>query len=143
MLVVLAVTAGCGGDSEEPRPPEPDAPLMSFGRGGGLAGTSFSIEIRPDGIGTVEIDAGLDQSTIEVELSEGQMAQLVEHLEQSDVASLGQGQDEDCADCFGYTLGFRDETASADSTTVTEEFFDAADPLEDLLERHLPPGTPY
>lgn len=142
-LLGLTFAAGCGGGSEELPVPDSDEPLMSYGRGGGFAGYSFGIEIRPDGIGTVETSAGLDQSTIEFELPEGELAELIEHLERSDVTNLDQGYDEDCADCFAYTLEFGEETASADSSTVTEEFFDAADPLEEVLERHLPPGAPY
>lgn len=116
---------------------------MAYGRGGGLAGESFAIEVAPDGRATVRINQRIDEPTIHFEVSDAAVEDLVEHLENADVADLGEPGSDQCYDCFGYSLEFGDETANADSGNVTEEFFDAADPLEQLLREHLPRDARY
>lgn len=141
-LLAITLPGGCGGDSTQRSSLDSDEPLISFTRAGGVAGYAYGIEIRADGTGTVEY-AGPDQSTSELEVSDERLAELVEHLESFDITSLDQGHSDGCADCFAYSLSFADETATADSSTVTEQFLDAADPVEALLRRHLPPSAHY
>ena len=49
--------------------------------------------------------------------------------------TLGSGTDSR-ADCFVYAIEYGDESATSDSVTSTEAFFDAAEPLERLIAEH-------
>ena len=127
-----ALLAGCG-SSAEPTP-------IVYERGGGIAGNSLRLEVEPDGVATLTSRQGTEERTEEFELSDDELASVREAVEHADFDALGERLSEDCFDCYGYSLEYGGERASADSATLSDEFSAATEPLHELATERLPPN---
>jgi hypothetical protein len=129
---VAMLLAGCGGSGDDP-----DGPIV-FERGGGMTGAFIGVEIEPDGQATLTTAELGKEKVRSFEVSDAELAEIRAHLDAADVESLGENVTDDCMDCFGYTLEYGSERATADSSTISDEFIEAAQPLVDLTADMVP-----
>jgi hypothetical protein len=111
-----------------------------YERGGGIAGNSFRLEVEPDGAATLTTRQGTEEQTEEFELSDDELTAVRVPVEDADFDALGERLSLDCFDCFVYSLEHGDQRASADSTTLSDEFGEATETLHELAVERLPPN---
>lgn len=136
-LVAVAIAiAGCDGDDE----PGPRA--VEYARLGGVAGVGERLTITEGGEATVTIGFGPEAKVESFQVPPDELARLTEHLSEVEFGAIDTGTSDTCADCFLYGLEFGEETATADSTTIEEEFSQATEPLELLIANRGPSRLP-
>jgi hypothetical protein len=120
IAVLIAATAiGCGGGAGS-TDPTADGPLVTYSRGGGIAGVDERLRIEPDGSAVVSV--GIDGRQSSFALTDHELAQLRGELEAADLGSVdAQGPPTGCADCFVYELTYGGRTISYDEASPVPE----------------------
>lgn len=114
-LALPLAAGGCGADeTETPEPADqPDSPLVTYERGGGVAGVLESLVIENDGSATVTV--GVEQRSNEFELAEADLELLEQELAAADFDDVEEAPaNSGCADCFEYTVEHGDERLTID-----------------------------
>jgi hypothetical protein len=130
---VAVLVAGCGSSDGEGG----DSTIV-YERGGGMTGAFIGVEIEPDGEATLTTAELGKEKVRSFEVADAELEAIRAHLDEADVGSLGENVTDDCMDCFGYTLTYDGERASADSSTLSDDFIEAAQPLVDLTADMVP-----
>jgi hypothetical protein len=139
LAVSAVVLAGCGERAAEQ--PESD-PLVSYTRGGGIAGVPERLVIQTDGTATVE--AGYEPTATDFRLGDAELEQLRTELDAADLEGVEDPQTPStCADCFvyeivygGVTVGYDEANPPAESVTAVVAH------LGQIAADHQPPTGP-
>ena len=142
--------AGCGGDGEEgggestsaertvPGPSEPQAPLITYTRSGGIAFTSVELAVQAGGDATLTVQQGPDPQKRKFELDPTELEDLRELVVSVDPESVDVESDIACADCFEYRLVFPhgEELVFADVPGPPSELEPLLTELNEIVDGH-------
>jgi hypothetical protein len=144
LLLITALAAAltaCGDASQPTEPPStpPDGPLVTYERGGGIAGQAQRLVIQRDGRARLEVRTGTGLDRTSFTLTPAQL----EPLEGALTAARGADTPEPdygCADCFEYSVradGVRIEldSVSYSDADTPDELVRVVALLEHLADR--------
>jgi hypothetical protein len=128
LAIVLSIAvAACGDDHTATTRTDPDGPVVVYERSGGIAGVVERLEV--DGDGAVAVTTGaVDPVRADLQLSDGELAQLVSELEDADLGAVSSTGPGACADCFIESVATRGRT-----TTIVGEIEPPPDSVATLL----------
>jgi hypothetical protein len=131
LLALLA--AGCGGRSSA----DGDS-LVTYERGGGIAGVSERLVVDADGTALLSVGES-DQSEQRFALADQELDRLRSDLEAADFAGVDAGSGLGCADCFDYEITYSGEAVSFnEATEVPDSVRVVTGELGQIVEAHLP-----
>ena len=141
-LVLLAALGGCGGGDEEAEAPgggdgggaRLEGPL-TYTRGGGIAGRSDRLVVRPDGSGTVTTRQGGERS---VKLTPEQLTEVADELRRAKLAELPERSvaDPPAPDAFAHRVVYGGVTVTADDPSMPTQLRGLVGALGRLVDRH-------
>lgn len=145
----LALVAGCGGgekdsrsdDGSGPDPPALAGPLV-YGRGGGFAGSSNLVRLRPDGRATFATEGVGERAA---KLQPAELEKVERALARVDLAELPArfvaSESESGPDRFVHEVTYQGETVYSEDADddVPDDLSVLTSTLSALFERHAPP----
>lgn len=140
-FAAIVLTPGCGDDTESGSPIPSEGTIFEYTRSGGLAFSIYEVSIEADGTGTVSLGSDVrDLEETEFTLTEPEVEELHEILEEHPISSLPGPGGAVCADCFEYSYSYGgDEYALSGASEPVEELDALRDFMADLP---LPPDQP-
>lgn len=137
-LMTLAI-AGCGGDDESPADPggsggaELSGPL-TFTRGGGIAGRTDKLVVRPDGSGSLTTRSGGERA---VKLEAAELQTIADDAQSADLAGLPEdstaGRPQ--PDAFGYRVVYDGATVTTESGSIPDRMGPLVATLSKVVDR--------
>ncbi len=150
LLAILAVVlAGCGGDDASPDPPDdrtipgpsdPEAPLISYTRSGGIAFTVQMLEVTAGGDATLTLQQGPKPEEKEFQLEEAELSALTDEVQAIDPGEVDAETEIACADCYEYQLVFPhgEELSFAEYPDPPSELDPLLSELNEIVEANSP-----
>jgi hypothetical protein len=153
MSVFVLAFAGCGGDGERsdatttttsaertvPGPRDPEAPLITYTRSGGIAFTSVELAVQAGGDAVLRVESGPGKpQEQEFELEAAELEELRALVASIDPEAVDVETDIACADCFEYRLVFPpgEEIAFADVPGPPAEVEPLLTELNEIVDGH-------
>ena len=151
ILALLLALAGCGGDDGNgegettsaertvPGPSDPEAPLITYTRSGGIAFTSVELDVRAGGEATLTVESGPGKpQKQDFTLESAELEELRELVASVDPEAVDVETDIACADCFEYRLVFPrgEELVFADVPGPPPELEPILAELDEIVDGH-------
>jgi Emfourin len=140
-LTCLAMAPGCGGPPVE-APPSVAQFKLSYERSGGLRADPRSLEIAPGRHATAKRRKLPSRSdsliTARFRVSVEQVKRLRNALEQADFQAIADPGPGTCADCFHYSIEYREHEVTFSDVTMPPELRPVVGRIEAIIVHHLP-----
>lgn len=138
-LMTLAIT-GCGGDDESPADAGEAggaqlAGPLTFTRGGGIAGRTDKLVVRPDGRGSLTTRSAGERA---LKLEAAELEAIAGDLESADLPGL---PEESTAgrpqpDAFGYRVAYEGATVTTESGSIPDRMGPLVATLSKIVDRY-------
>jgi len=140
LLAVLACVVGVGTCGDPPLPPTPSIEqfAISYERSGGIAAMPESLTVRPGRNVSITVRRRNGGESVAFRLGVKQTKKLRAAAETARINELPTSEPGRCADCFVYSVTYRDESASVAEVDVPRRMQPLIDRAEALIAAHLP-----
>jgi len=141
LLAVLACVVAVGNCGDPPLPATPPVEqfAISYERSGGLAAMPEKLVVHPGRHATVTaIDGRGKRHGREFRIGVKQAKKLRAAAETARIDELPTSEPGSCADCYVYSVTYRDESASVAEVDVPRRMQPLIDRAEALIAAHLP-----
>jgi hypothetical protein len=137
-LVLLAAAGGCGGSDDEAEAPSGGGARLegelTYTRGGGVAGRTDRLVVRPDGTGTLTTRTGEKPVT----LSQEEVAEVADELQRANLPELPATSvaDPPAPDAFAHRVVYEGTTVTADDPSMPDSLRGLVGTLGRLVDAH-------